>query len=83
MAKHAKVSILVSLISLFLFGTAFATYIDFTALSPERTNNILTSPYVTSIPGGGTITIAAFSLLDSGPENLEKISLPFFLLTFS
>ena len=69
-AKYAKVSILVSLFTLLIFGTAFATYVDFRALSPSHTNNILPSPYVTLIPGGGTITIEAFSLPNFDLENL-------------
>ena len=66
MTKSKKISVLVVMISLLLYGTAFATYIDFTALSPPHSNNILTSPYVTPIPGGGLITIAAFSISLSG-----------------
>ena len=70
MAKYKKVSILVSLFTFFIFGTAFATYVDFRALSPSHTNNILPSPYVTLIPGGGTITIEAFSLPNFDLKNL-------------
>ena len=69
MTKIKKISVLVGLISLFLYGTAFATYVDFTALSPPHVNNVLTSPYATPIPGGGSITIAAFSISSSGLNN--------------
>jgi hypothetical protein len=65
MTKNKKISVLVGLISLFLYGTAFATYVDFRAFSPG--GNIVTSPFSTSILGGtNTITIAAFSISLSG-----------------
>ena len=57
-----------ALILLSLFGTAFATYIDFTALSPSPPN-IQPSPYIAPMPGG-TITISAFNLLTFEAEKL-------------
>ena len=57
MAKYKKVSILVSLFTLFLFGTAFATYIDFTVPGPDPDNdNRVASGYLIN-QGGVTVTI--------------------------
>jgi hypothetical protein len=71
MGKFFKVPVLVILFTFLIFGTALATYVDFTALNPPNVNNIVTSPYETPhIPGVGKITIEAFSLFSLTTENL-------------
>ncbi len=65
MAKYAKVSMLVSLVTLFLFGTAFATYIDFRVPGPDPDNDHRVASGYLINQGGVTLTIAS-----AGPEDL-------------
>ena len=94
--KFKKISLLVGLISLFLYGTAFATYIDFRFPDPDPDNDNRVASGYSKSQDGVTVTIEAvgnedlwwdgtdgFGIWGSGYEKDEIDSSEIMKVTFS